>query len=976
MAGAASSLFGYNRQNFMFDKGQQQERVYFGQEMRVKRYELYREDIRDLTDLTVSKMDLYLIVNTLQLLFCAELFTEGVPQPGKSPFWLLWLFAASCAGAVMYFVLSIWLGMHASVAAHSFGVRMLTQFVRLPVPSTRQIHAASAKAQDFESAGISALFRIPVLQQQLRRMNVALGQPSSALGDGVFDSQAPEEGQGAENGPPSGLRLPGHFLPEVERERAEMQAHIQLYRQLQANWQAYDAYSRVCMAMGTNQLLQAMCHYCLGVLLQETNTGWAGFVCMVLLGDQAWLLTRLDVLISPSMLYLCRAMQQLPPLLALLCLTAHRTRSWKATAESVVPFIFVLYTLWIACIIYLAKAENIDVVALPSKFRSVMYLDVFGWYSSRDEAVDQDQPDIERQPSVDSGEAAPVALHISLCELCLRRKAEFELELAKWEHENLESMTEDPLIGREVVNRRSMFNLVAADLRDLTQSKFLAEVRPAEATTNGSVWLKLEWNPSGIATEYFYDPDSGQTLWTHPSAPDRVSDLIELKDELEIFQEKVQALRVLLRQLELQEQQNAPEIEEPEQQDLSLQADETFSQSSSSRLNSRDATRSFPPGSSNRQEARTGIGAEGLATRLFGNPGEAAAEFHPHRPDDGSEDSEPSARRLPPGHLPWTTFSQGSYLLMWIWVLGTFWVTLRLRFGFRVPIRPAPVKPGSLASWDRSDLEMVFDGWPHPHFSPKGLACHESLGERFFVAEAHAVHELRGSSSSSGLELQPALEDCLHEATDFLAEGIKDITIECRGRHKAIDSDCNVVLLGARGRSILRCPLQGDSSTSNSKSQETVTRLFGGPWVALAAMAVGSSGNTPFLALKSEVPSLAQLDLESGHEDLLIPTLEVSAPGLADAQTWSHTLRRLHVSGDRSRVLVLEPEGGLHVHIVLSPQSAQSYLLPPEEGSRWAGLCSTRAGELMVVSTPINSAIALGGPAIWRTHLAELNEID
>lgn len=46
--------------------------------------------------------------------------------------WAQWL---GNVGAFLYFLLSIWLAMHASIAAHSFGVRLLTQFVRLPVPN-------------------------------------------------------------------------------------------------------------------------------------------------------------------------------------------------------------------------------------------------------------------------------------------------------------------------------------------------------------------------------------------------------------------------------------------------------------------------------------------------------------------------------------------------------------------------------------------------------------------------------------------------------------------------------------------------------------------------------------------------------------------------------------------------------------------------------------------------------------------------
>jgi len=49
-----------------------------------------------------------------------------------------------------YLIMSVWLAMHASIAAHSFGVRLLTQFVRLPVPNQDQLDAARGFAQEYE----------------------------------------------------------------------------------------------------------------------------------------------------------------------------------------------------------------------------------------------------------------------------------------------------------------------------------------------------------------------------------------------------------------------------------------------------------------------------------------------------------------------------------------------------------------------------------------------------------------------------------------------------------------------------------------------------------------------------------------------------------------------------------------------------------------------------------------------------------
>ena len=53
-------LFDYNRENFFFDQEQGIEREYQEQDMRVKQFVLYREDIRDLVELTTGKMDAYM----------------------------------------------------------------------------------------------------------------------------------------------------------------------------------------------------------------------------------------------------------------------------------------------------------------------------------------------------------------------------------------------------------------------------------------------------------------------------------------------------------------------------------------------------------------------------------------------------------------------------------------------------------------------------------------------------------------------------------------------------------------------------------------------------------------------------------------------------------------------------------------------------------------------------------------------------
>ena len=81
----------HKREGFMFDAEQRMECEFQGQDMRVMQFEMYRE-------VTVFKMDIYLIGNTLKLSFCITLFTEGRSGFGFSGPWVVWLWSTTLIG--------------------------------------------------------------------------------------------------------------------------------------------------------------------------------------------------------------------------------------------------------------------------------------------------------------------------------------------------------------------------------------------------------------------------------------------------------------------------------------------------------------------------------------------------------------------------------------------------------------------------------------------------------------------------------------------------------------------------------------------------------------------------------------------------------------------------------------------------------------------------------------------------------------
>lgn len=1012
VGGVAGSLFTYNRENFMFDSEQRLKREFQGQIMRIKKFELYREDVRDLMDLTVSKMDNYLIINTLQLGFCIILFTEGRPAVGKSPPWLHWLYAITTVAAFLYFVLSVWLAMHASIAAHSFGVRLLTQFVRLPVPSKEQLDNARSLATDYEAQGVGNLLRVPVLGNQLRRLNATLDTLGAADAD-ELDSASQERSAGFEN--------PAHAPAATLK-------HTQLYRQLQANWQAYDAYARVCMAMGTNQLLHAMTYYCIGMLIAENHAPFPALCCIVIFTSCAWLLVRLDLYISRRVLSLAGILLFLSPLLTILSITIDSTitsHAMKNFGSSLVPLSFLLHIAWIVFIVKLASADHFEGVALPTKFRSVLYLDVFGWLSMPDadnqsstgnadrgdregfsgplSAVTEEQQERSRQVSGPGEEypsrmsALPPHLRATLHSFCRKMTVELKRDFDRWQTPGVRSVLEgDESTLKTIQMLRARFDAMETVLQQmrLDGASGAEEVAPPVATDRDSdaiTWLRLEWRAPGRSMEFFYRCDTGQTLCAKPREGSRVLDLAYMKNCVDELAEKAEALSRFAQQ-EASSSSGGPAVpaarepfqsleEAPSQlqglasaratdrgNQLRRYVEQTAQPSTGETISPGTSSRSTPPllmdeddgpAQENRYGGREAVElAEGCALRenAFGHSAQAGASFHPHRQDAATA----ADRGLPqrkPGQMPWTTFLQGSYALIVVWSIGFLWSISFCWLGIDIPLPPVHPHTGWARAAARPDL--VYAGsWPHPYFTPRAMACHEAFGPRLLLAETFAVHEISldgAEDEGSTQALQPALLDCLSEAPEFQARGIRSISLDCSS-----DGSCAAILLAAAGQETLRCSLGGGSASlegaSVAQEAPALSTAHGGTWRSLAASAaVGAQagaardGSVWALGVDAIVQMRPRLGSVAGD---LVPHFEVP-------HRLGHALEHLQVAG--SAVVGLQSSGRLHAW-PLWGGDVMAWQLPTS--SRWLGFC---AMERSLFLAGVSNAD--GSVAVWRTTL-------
>lgn len=379
---AAKELFDYNRDNYKFDQVQRQDRDILRQNLQVTRFSLFREDLRDLVELTVGKMEMYHLVAALFLESSVSLYCEGRIHRETPPF-LLSLYYLSVASAVTFLLLAVWLSMHASICSHSFGVRLLTRFVRLPVPGVAQMGALNAKLSDFERQGVKQMLRVPIIggeQIWAERQPVPIEEvtgpgipsPSAVASPGAPDTKQDLLGSGMK-----ALNHEDKFLGSARK----VEKHIELFRKLQAKWQCYDAYSRVCMALGANQMLLSLAFFVTIVTVLEYKSPTVCFALLFAFNSGSMALAFLDISnLGTSKILLLQAIGNAPSWIAALSVVLADKKEDYIPVETnkypAAPVCFFLSVLWFEGLLRVAWPSK-DEATLPRRFRAVLFLDVF-----------------------------------------------------------------------------------------------------------------------------------------------------------------------------------------------------------------------------------------------------------------------------------------------------------------------------------------------------------------------------------------------------------------------------------------------------------------------------------------------------------------------------------------------------------------------------------------------------------------------
>jgi len=286
-----------------------------------------------------------------------------------------------------------------------------------------------------------------------------------------------------------------------------------------------------------------------------------------------------------------------------------------------------------------------------------------------------------------------------------------------------------------------------------------------------------------------------------------------------------------------------------------------------------------------------------------------------------------TVKRRPPGLMPWRTFYIATMALMIGWIFAAFYSILNaLRLANYTLQDEVEV----------SGLELVHKGeWPHPLFSPIGIACHSSFGsDNVLIAGKYSVHELHLGVESG--RLQPALTQCLGKDVDFHAGGIETISLHCTQR------ECKTLLSGT-GADVLQCTMHGQ--------EDDVSRLtIHGD--QLRGLSVGFQDT--FWAVGVE--GLIQFQPLENAEKEFVPHSEIPVMG--------KKVNQLHALSNHT-VLGLERRGIVHAFPLRGGQ-IRSWRLP--RGGDWTDVCST-GNALYFLGSGLTRT-----PGVWRVNLpSELN---
>ncbi|CAE6930854.1 PSMD12 [Symbiodinium natans] len=417
-AGAAASAYYYNLDRFKFDAEQRQTCIYQVQSMRLAQWGLFREDVHDVFGLSTTTMDNYILVGALIVTAVMNFIFVGYPAFPLEPRWLLLMWNNCVFACITFGMLCVWLGMHGSIAQRSAKVKILTQAVRPPVPTLKDIQAATRAQENFEAGGGGRFFQPPAFVVPFDTEHESVPQVRSTASEGrtvplpSSAQQRKAKAKGKKSAAVDWLGDAPYASDEVLRHlensdnggpgrSAVMHSHFWMLRRVQRGYCCFDAYARICLLVAAQQMLMVCSYYSLGHFMSKMdhwpvrgqNPG-AAWLSLIAGSVSSATLFRLDLFCGARERRLVRLALLLPPLFAGIAihLAAARTNHGKGgvkPCDQVIPAWLPWSLALLSCVghmlfilvVLLVASPLIEGSGLPLNFRPTIYLDIFGWHN-------------------------------------------------------------------------------------------------------------------------------------------------------------------------------------------------------------------------------------------------------------------------------------------------------------------------------------------------------------------------------------------------------------------------------------------------------------------------------------------------------------------------------------------------------------------------------------------------------------------
>lgn len=379
----AKAVFEYNRKNFHEDREMRMKKEFKEMAFRVDQGKLWREDVRDIVGLVEKKTKAYLQVCVFMLGFTVSLWCQG-RLPENTPAWLMLGNQIGIGGSFTFLLLTVWLATHASVAAKAYESRLLTQMVRLPMPTWEELEACRTYGSSFEQVEAKQMFRVPFLMGKQESLVKNAGPEAADYGGTGFGStsaaaqpQASTDPWGLERRGDNTYELGQHFGADVGKLR-----HIKLTRQAAMYWQNYDAFARISMSIGVNQLMLAISYFILGYILIHDRAPFAAFGGVCILMGSAVAIANLDMSLPQEKQFIILGLLIAGPTLS--CLATYHWGQTSELSEQIgrllAPGAFFSHGLLVMLLTYFCRIrETTTGGMMPTAFRISLYLDIFGW---------------------------------------------------------------------------------------------------------------------------------------------------------------------------------------------------------------------------------------------------------------------------------------------------------------------------------------------------------------------------------------------------------------------------------------------------------------------------------------------------------------------------------------------------------------------------------------------------------------------